>query len=326
MKPTSVTVTAVGSTTAQSVIKALRHQREIPVEITGTDTHSKSEIAGSAACDNFVRVPPCTPVDSYIRALRRVKRVHGMQLLVPIHDSELQVVSQFRETLRRNCLVLVSSLRTVRICNDKWRAFKEFTKLGLPTFSTIRASRIVTLSKAIEAAGLKYPLIAKPRSGIGAVGVYEITDDMDLPLVRRIHDPIIQELGRGEEFTIDTFSDSRGCVVAIPRLRIETRAGISYRGEIVRDQALQDLARSIVNHLRVFGPANVQVIRDAQSGTRILEVNPRFSGGLPLTTASGVNTPLLALRLAVKGSVGVVPQPVSVSMCRRWEETFYYAD
>ena len=85
---------------------------------------------------------------------------------------------------------------------------------------------------------------------------------------------------------------------------------------------LASYAKKIVEGLRIKGPANIQCFKNDDE-IRFLEINPRFSGSLPLTIAAGVNTPLLALRLCV----GQVLDPVNdfdiVKMCRYWEEIFY---
>lgn len=66
----------------------------------------------------------------------------------------------------------------------------------------------------------------------------------------------------------------------------------------------------------------MQVKQDASGAPSLLEVNPRFPGSMPLTVASGVNMP----RLALDDALGrVVPASVAfrpLAMVRSWHETF----
>jgi len=324
-RKTPVLVTAIGSTTAQSVVKGFRKQRSFPVRIIGTDTHREQEISGRLFCDRFVTVPPASRPADYLAALRQIVESEGVRLLVPIHDQELEVLARRKSAFPSGCLVLVSSYNTVRVCNDKWRTFQALTKWGIPTFRTIVPSSNGSLAAQVRLFGLHFPLIAKPRNGVSSRGLQEILSPEDLVLVKRVHRPILQEMGVGPEFTVDTFSDRNGVVAIVPRLRIETRAGISYRGRTVHDSQLEKLAGELVTQLQILGPANVQVIRTAD-GDRVVEINPRFSGGLPLTIAAGVNSPSLALRMARGADLHKVRGFRVASMCRHWEEVFHYGD
>jgi carbamoyl-phosphate synthase large subunit len=322
-KPATVVVTAVGSTTAQSVIKGLRKQRRHSVRIVGTDTHSGREIDADAYCDRFVTVPPASRATDLVRVLKRLVYTEDARLLVPIHDRELSVLSVHRGDFPQRCCVLVSSPATVETCNDKWETYRALTDWGIPTFRTILPHRQRRLAAQVSAANLRYPLIAKPRDGVSSRNVYEIRNPNELVLVQRIQRPILQERGHGPEFTIDSFSTGREVLAIVPRLRVETRAGISYRGRTVHDGPLERLARRIVERLSIFGPANIQVLRTS-CGDQVVEVNPRFSGGLPLTVASGVNSPSMALQLALGERVRPVLDFRSVTMHRRLEENFHY--
>jgi len=57
------------------------------------------------------------------------------------------------------------------------------------------------------------------------------------------------------------------------------------------------------------------------------EVNPRFSGSLPLTIAAGVNGPLWTLKLASgEYPPGTLLNYQQVVMTRYWSEIFYSSE
>lgn len=56
------------------------------------------------------------------------------------------------------------------------------------------------------------------------------------------------------------------------------------------------LARDCASALRFRGPVNIQC-RVVQGRPTVFEINPRFSGGIPLTMAAGVDVPGMLIDL-----------------------------
>jgi len=73
--------------------------------------------------------------------------------------------------------------------------------------------------------------------------------------------------------------------------------------------------------------ANVQVKEDADGEPALLEVNPRFPGTMPLTVASGVDMPRLAIGEALGTPVPDGPLAFDdIAMVRYFEERFFSFD
>jgi len=317
-----VLITGVGSTTAVSAIKGLRKQGTFNTFVVGADLNDGNNIAGAAFCDNFYRIPPASEGKAYIDRLLDVIRGESIDLLIPIVDSELEVLSRYGDVVARSTYLLLSSYDTVMTCNDKMRTFHLFTRLGVPTLKTVLVEDRASVKKLMREHGVDFPFVAKPRKGVSSRGVYEIRTWDELCLLDRIEEPIIQEKGYGREYTIDAFCDDGQLLAAVPRERMEIRSGISYKGQTVRSDILVDYTRTIVESLGIRGPANIQCFFDGKN-VRFFEVNPRFSGSLPLTIASGVNTPLLALQVALGEKPETLTHFKIVKMCRYWDEVFY---
>ena len=318
-----VLITGVGSTTAISVIKGLKKQNEFDVFIIGADINEKDNIAGSKFCDKFFKVPPAVEEKNYINTLVDIINSESIDLLIPIVDIELEVIARNRDVIEDSTYLLLSSYNTVMICNDKWRTYEFFKKLGMPTLKTILLDDFSNIKNFIDSADIDFPFIVKPRKGVSSRDVYEIHNEEELFLLKKVKDPIIQEIGRGEEYTIDVFCDGKRLISAVPRKRIETRAGISYKGQTEKDEKLINYARKIAEELNIRGPANIQCFK-SDDKVKFFEINPRFSGSLPLTIAAGVNTPLFALKMAAGEKLEPVKDFKIVKMCRYWEEVFYY--
>jgi carbamoyl-phosphate synthase large subunit len=144
-----------------------------------------------------------------------------------------------------------------------------------------------------------FPLFVKPRSGRGGVGAFAIRDQRELEFfLSYVEEPLIQEYLSGPEFTIDMLCDFRGRPLAIvPRERVVIRAGVIDRGRTVNDPALIELAQACAAALPFAGAINIQC-RVVDGRPVVFEINPRFSGGIPLTIEAGADFPAMLLRLA----------------------------
>lgn len=317
----NILVTGVGSTTAISVIKGLKRQKEFETTIIGTDIFSEHEIAGSRFCDDFFVVPPAIKESEFISKLLKIIETKSIDILIPIVDIELEVISRNKDAFKET-FVLLSSYDIIITCNDKLKTYNYFQKFKIPTLKTILIENIKDIPNAISNSAIEYPFIAKPRNGVSSRDVYEIKNKKENVLIRRINNPIIQEKGYGDEYTIDVFGDGEQLISAVPRKRIETRSGISYKGETSKNERLIEYSHIIYDKLRFVGPANLQCFVKGDI-IKFFDINPRFSGSLPLTIESGVNTTLLGIKMAIGHQLEPITNFKDVKMCRYWEEIFY---
>jgi carbamoyl-phosphate synthase large subunit len=135
------------------------------------------------------------------------------------------------------------------------------------------------------------PWVVKPRLGRGSRDIH-LTDDADVvrQVWARVPEPILQTRISGREFTFDALVDKDGVLVGgVPRFRIETKAGISTTGETFAADGLPELVEGFLGSLGHRGPANVQGFIGDHGELTFMEVNPRFSGALALSLASGAD-------------------------------------
>jgi carbamoyl-phosphate synthase large subunit len=135
-----------------------------------------------------------------------------------------------------------------------------------------------------------FPLIAKPARGSASIGVRTIEGVADL--VGAADDIVVQARAAGHEYTVDVYVDLAGAVVeAVPRRRIEVRAGEVSKGRTERHGAATKVAGGVAERLAELGlrgPMNVQVFCDGED-VNVIEMNPRFGGGYPLAHHAGAH-------------------------------------
>lgn len=241
--------------------------------------------------DRAYRVPLSSD-GGYVDEVLRIARHERCGLVVPTIDDELTAfATAARRFLAAGIRVAVSPATTTALCHDKLAACHELSARGV-------AAALSWLPRDVPCQPT-FPLFVKPRFGRGGVGAVPIRHGRDLAFfVDYVEDAIVQEYLVGPEFTIDMVCDWAGVPIAIvPRERVVIRAGVSDRGRTVRDPALLALAQACASAMPFAGPVNIQC-RVVEGRPTVFEINPRFSGGIPLTIAAGVDVPAILVALA----------------------------
>lgn len=262
----------------------------LPGQVVVTDVNALSPAVHLA--DRAYRVPFATD-EGYIEAVLDVCHQANIGLVVPTIDDELPVFGRARDQFDAAGIVLaVSPWQTTETCNDKLATSEFLLAHGVAAARTY-LPRDVPASESL-------PLFVKPRYGRGGVGAFPARTAAELAFFSSyVADAVVQEFLEGPEFTLDMMCDFDGRVLSIvPRERVVIRAGVSDRGRTVHDPRLMALAVQTAAVLRLAGAVNVQC-RVVNGHPVIFEINPRFSGGIPLTVAAGADFPKMLVELAL---------------------------
>lgn len=247
----------------------------------------------------------------FLDRLMNIILKHKISVLMPSSGYDIYPYSEMKDKLLKiGVVAVVSDNKTLQICRDKLMTYKVLSsKFDLP-FTTIDQNRIQ-----------EFPMIAKPRSGKGSRDIHKISDDKDLRYVLSKYDDLVfQEYLPGTEYTIDVLSDlKQEPLVAVPRIRLQTKAGISTKGRIVRDERIEDICKAIASYLKISGPCCIQMKESSEGILKFVEINPRLGGGTIFTTLAGVNFPSLILDIA-GGKEPDIPNFSEVTVIRYYEE------
>jgi carbamoyl-phosphate synthase large subunit len=306
-----VLVTGAGGPAGVSVIRALRRAGH---RVVAADADAYA--VGFRLADEFARVPRADDpafAESVIKAVAR----SGAVALIPTVSEELAPLHAAAAPLAEaGAATWLPDPWSVAHCVDKWLFYELMTKHGIPVPATERWSE----------RGVPGPWIVKPRFGRGSRDVYDAANAADLSYaLGHAPEPLVQTKITGREFTVDTLSGQDGRLYgAVPRWRVETKAGISTKGITFDDPELIAMVAELLGVLRLEGPACVQGFRSDEGQLVFIEVNPRFSGGLPLSLAAGADL----VGQCLNRILGGVVQPdrlryrSGVTMLRYFDEVF----
>lgn len=313
-------ITAGGTVTAQSLIKALREDDRVQFIAAGD---MDPICATKAFVDEFVLLPRAGDPSFGARCLEAARSLR-IGLFVPlIVEREFLPLDEHREQFAAiGCHLLVPPRSIFLRTGDKLEFARYLEEIGVPGPRTVEYSETMKVER--------FPVYLKPRQGSGSIGTARVESPHSLhEAARGRNDLIVQEAVDGTEFTVDCFAAQPGRVVAaVPRERIAIKAGVSVKGRTYRNPAIERIVREVVERSGLQGPANVQGMLRDDGSFSIFEMNPRFSGTLALTTAAGLNFASMTIDMVEGREIAdrCGQHQDGLVMMRYWSEVFESAD
>lgn len=255
-----------------------------------------------------------TPViysEDYIPFLIEKCRKERIGLIVPLFDIDLPVLAAHRKEFEETGTQLaVSDPEMLSCCNDKLKMSSRLREYGIATPAAFAACREAGSCPA-------YPVIVKPRFGMGSIGVLKAYSDGELraavSMCRRAvaesylryesaSDPdrtvLIQEMKQGNEYGIDVICDLDGNYInTIVRKKLAMRSGETDEAVILGpgDRGfgpLTDTGRRLAEVFRPRGLVDVDIIMDTtEEVPYVIDMNARFGGGYPFSHCAGADVP-----------------------------------
>lgn len=147
------------------------------------------DFKGSAPASFLADTAELAPINNplYIDSLLGICDRNSINLLIPLIDTELQILSlrqqQFRE---RGVTLLISSVATNEICYGKKKTSIFFEKIGVETPNIYELSEVTDLD---------FPLIPRAITGSSSIRLYYIQNQVKLEFFSNyVEEPIVQEL------------------------------------------------------------------------------------------------------------------------------------
>jgi carbamoyl-phosphate synthase large subunit len=272
------------------------------------------------ACDSRADAPalqkadkafivPRVDQEDYVDTLLAICDDHQIGLLIPALEPELLLLATNRARfLAVGTIPLVSDPEIIVACWDKLATSQFLSGCGLRvphTFDSLDSARA-----ALSRGDITFPLIVKPRWGVGSIGMQLPEDEEELELSYKVtkkqiersfateigvtdwqHSVLIQERLLGEEHGMDVINDLNGSYACtFIRRKIRMRAGQTDRAVTVRDDRLEMIGQLIGEKLGHIGIVDCDV-SVSEHGCCVIDINPRFGGGYPFSHIAGANLP-----------------------------------
>jgi carbamoyl-phosphate synthase large subunit len=279
-------VTGAGGPAAVSVLKSLLADPSVTLLAADTDPWAAGLYLVEPAARTLI---PAGPDAGFADALMRRCTAMGVDVVIPTVDAELGPIAAARDWFTEaGAELLIAPERALGLTLDR-------LVLAQCCADVVRVPRTESLG-GTDPTSWAFPVIVRLRSGSGSCDVSLVRSEGELAGLAGAEDFIVQEFLPGPEYSIDVLADRRGQVIAaVPRVREKVDQGVCMAGRTIHDRELEQLGATVVRRLGLTYIASVRCRRDGAGRPALVGVSPRPPAGLPLTVASGVDMPRLAL-------------------------------
>ena len=235
---------------------------------------------------------------------------HDVDVLLPITDATSKVADALGARLPDGCRVGIPPADAAAVAADKDRTLQLATELGVPVPATVMIES--PSEGATAAAELGWPVVVKPvtslgRDGAGVMRKFEVGygfDEADLEQkvesLGRGGPVLLQECCTGEGVGIEVLVDGGTVLRWFSHRRLHevpvTGGASALRESVPADPVLLDHTVRLMGALEWTGLAMVE-FKGGRDGYRLMEINGRPWGSLPLAVCSGVDFPADYVRL-----------------------------
>ncbi|ADJ15276.1 carboxylate--amine ligase [Halalkalicoccus jeotgali] len=297
---------------ALSIVRSLgRHDVSVTA---GADSTFALGPQSKYAADSYVYPDPDVDCYAFLDHLTDHLTDEDYAAVVPATDKTTALLARHKVDLERTgTKVATEDWETFSLAYDKSRTFDIVEGLDVPAPTTVAPTSPADLDRI--RGDLSYPVVVKSRSKSiwTEDGTHELSrvddshyadspDELD-SVYRTIsessaafeaHPPLIQEYVPGETQTTVVLADRGEVLVHFQERRLRTdppSGGNSTLLSGVRNRRMFEHARELIEALEWTGPAQVEFMRTPGGQYRLIEMNGRYWGSLPLAINSGVDFP-----------------------------------
>lgn len=263
---------------------------------------------------------PAGKSEMFVPFLLDLCQKYNIDLLIPTCDVELMPVANNIKAFEAiDCKVLVSPMDALETCQDKYLLMEACKK-------NVQLGDYDLFENFLAKPHFNNNWIVKPRNGSGSRDIFKVTNREELENLAHLEGKnfMVQEFLEGKEYSIDMMIDKNGKVcAAVARERMRTDSGVAVTSKVTKKKEIIEYAIAVAESLNLRFAINVQVI-DTENGPMLLEINPRFSGGLSLIIAAGADIPLMcAENILFNRPVAIVADYKEIAMVRYFQEKFF---
>ncbi|QID18524.1 hypothetical protein G3580_13325 [Nitrogeniibacter mangrovi] len=287
--------------------------------------------ASSRHTRSCARYPdPLKEEAGFIRWIETQIEREAYALILPVTERTLVPLLHHRAKLDDRRIAMAPSEALEQVL-DKERTVALAESLGIAVPASVPVTSLDDLDRAEAALG--YPLVIKPSRSVGhgngsgvqlTVSYAQDRDELEKRVKHALNHGgvILQEYFRGDGVGIELIADRGEVRFAFQHRRLHevplTGGGSSLRCSEAIVPALFEAARALAKALNWHGVAMVEFKYAPQTGQfRLMEINGRFWGSLPLAIAAGADFPCMLYELLCEGQIAERPPAREGVVCRQ---------
>ena len=232
-------------------------------------------------------------------------------LVVPLGDKSASYLAEHKAELEELCHIAVNDLQIFNKAIDKAKTMKICEQNRIPAPKTLIGNEILP---GVEAGLISFPVVVKPRTGVGSIG-FQIISSIDklrdyITNYDNKNGPLLVqeyiEQGKHPQYRCDLFRDRDGKFRMVMVGKV-TRwypldGGSGIFAYTVHDKKIANDCMRLLDALNWNGYANIDLVYDIKSNVaKILEINTRTGATIKLDYLAGANVS----KLIVENELGL---------------------
>ena len=247
--------------------------------------------------------------DGFAAKLLEYVRREKPDVTISVGDISVGIVADNRAELAKYTRVTAPNRKLLDMAADKVQTMLFCMDNDIPCPKTFAVDK-ENLEAAISE--LEFPVMVKPRRGIGALGLRRVeTSDELCGLLKNLEaeygDLLIQEFipqDGGTQFQAEAFCDADGkmivCMVILKPRFFPVTGGTSTANVTIDRPDIQEYVRRLLEGIGWKGAADVDFILDPRDNVpKVLEINPRVTAGIKIGFKAGIDYADLHMKFAL---------------------------
>lgn len=305
-----------------NTIAATRDLGEHGVKVITGDNLSLAGSNFSVYSKGFFTYPdPDSDPEGYLDKLVAICRKHNGPdvdlMLMPMHTDSF-IVAENKERFDGIANLALPARDKIDLIGNKASLAKFCKENGIHIPKTDVIDSVDEFNSVAKS--FTYPAFLKISDSNAAIGLHKVEsaeeaikcfdEDVDRFSMSGNDLAIIQEAVPGEDYC-STFlfehGELRGCMTYHNILDYPKKTGMGALRETVDATEMEEIGAKLLELAEWHGVAEIDFRWDGENKPCLIEVNPRFWGGLGQSVESGWKYPYLLFRLAIDGHIDPIP-------------------
>lgn len=235
----------------------------------------------------------------------RLIKTNHYDLVVPMGDTTATFLSQKKSDLKGFSKIAVNDWDIFQYAIDKLNTMRVCQECGIPAPRTIITENPM---KEINAGYITFPVVVKPRTGVGSIGFQIIHSKEKLEQYLLNYDNrngslLVQEYieqGKNPQYRADFFRDREGnfrlSMVGKVTRWYPLDGGSGIFAYTIHDSDIEKNCKKLLDAINWNGYANIDMVWDATTNeAKIVEINGRTGATIKLDFIAGANVSRLIL-------------------------------
>lgn len=308
MKNNTVLVTDGRSRASLAIIRSLG---KMGIRIISGESFRCSSFYSRYTRRRILYPDPDNEPELFMQKIHEIINEEDVNMIFPVRDSATLLLSKYRDKFPSSVDIPLADYDILIKGRNKEQTIKIAMQNEIPCPKTYFVNNENEIKEVSES--LSFPVLIKPCESSGSRGIKYVNSEEELlnsykHVKSEYGVSMIQEfIPHGGAYGVETlFNKGEPRAVFVhKRLREYPRSGgPSTLRESVKYPEIEKYAIKLLKALNWHGVAMVEFRIDSRDGRpKLMEINPRFWGSLPLALHSGVDFPYLLYKMVSEGDV-----------------------